>query len=118
MTPMTLNEWLDTFDFGYEWTDEPGEDGDTGYRLIDYQGANLGNIEGERFDDPLNMVVRIADGIYWPDYVEADLEDNGYDGDYSLEDEYQFTLDHPEIYGDNGYELIYYAIHPEQLIVE
>lgn len=116
---MTLSDWLGYFDFGYDWTDEPNEDGEVGYEFIDYQGAYLGDISEERYYDPLDMVSRIADGSsYWIDYIEQDLQDEyEYEGDESLEDEYQFAL---EVLGEDDLEtqIIYYALHPEELIVE
>ena len=119
MKPMSVAEWLELFDFGYEWTDEPNSEGETGYAFVDYQGVYLGDIGDERYEDPRDMIGRIADGsIYWPDYIENDLEEEyGYDGDYTLEDEYRFCLD---TFGEDNYttQILYYAIHPEELIVE
>ena len=118
MQHMTLNDWLEFFDFGYEYTNEPNSEGDVGYSFIDFQNVYLGDIDDERYDDPLGMVDRIVDSIYWDDYIVEDLEYHGYVGNYTLEDMYQFTLDHPEIYGNNGLYVLYYAMHPERLVID
>ncbi len=113
----TVSDWLEVFDFGYEWTDEPNSEGEIGYAFVDFQGVYLGDISDERYEDPRDMIGRIADGsIYWMDYIDNDLEDEyGYSGDNSLEDEYKFAKEHNlEFQAD----LIYYALHPEELIVD
>ena len=119
MDKMSVGEWLEIFDFGYEWTDEPNSEGETGYAFVDFQHVYLGNIADERYDDPRDMIDRIADGsIYWMDYIDADLEDEyGYEGDCSLQDEYQFVLNK---FGEDHYytKLLYYALHPEELTVD
>lgn len=119
MNKMSVAEWLETFDFGYEWTDEPNSEGEVGYAFVDFQHVYLGDIADERYEDPRDMIERIADGsIYWMDYIDADLEDEyGYSGNGSLEDEYQFCL---ERFGEDAWytQLIYYALHPEELSLE
>lgn len=113
----TVSDWLEWFDFGYEWSDEPNSEGETGWAFIDYQHVYLGDIADERYEDPRDMIERIADGsIYWMDYIDDDLENEyGYSGDGSLEDEYKFAQER----GLGGVsKLIYYAIHPEELIVD
>ena len=119
MKSMTLSDWLAFFDFGYEWTDEPNSEGEIGYAFVDFQDVYLGDIDDERYDDPIDMVGRIADGsIYWADYIEEYLENEyEYSGDNSLEDEYRFAL---QQFGEDDYytKIIYYAIHPEELSLE
>lgn len=117
--PWTVSDWLGWFDFGYEWSDEPNSEGETGWAFVDYQGVYLGEISDERYDDPRDMIGRIADGsVYWIDYIDQDLKDEyGYSGDTSLEDEYEFAKNNPEI-SDVMTQLIYYAIHPDELIVD
>lgn len=115
----TVSDWLGWFDFGYEWSDEPNSEGETGWAFVDYQNVYLGDIADERYDDPRDMIGRIADGSsYWIDYIDQDLEDEyGYSGDNSLEDEYEFAKSNPEIH-ESITQLIYYALHPEELIVD
>lgn len=115
----TVSDWLGWFDFGYEWSDEPNSEGETGWAFVDYQSAYLGSIGDERYDDPRDMIGRIApSSIYWMDYIDQDLEDEyGYSGDNSLEDEYEFAKNNPEV-GDAVVKLIYYALHPEELVVD
>lgn len=113
----TVSDWLGWFDFGYEWSDEPNSEGKIGWAFIDYQNAYLGDIADERYDDPRDMVDRIAKGSsYWIDYIDQDLDDTyGYEGDYTLEDEFNFA----QANDIEGFiELTYYAIHPEELIVD
>ena len=54
-----------------------------GYGLVDLQGANLGNIEGDRFDNAESLFDRIE--IYLDDYIVRSLEerfDTDLYGDY------------------------------------
>lgn len=115
----TISDWLGWFDFGYEWSDEPNSEGEIGWAFVDYQGAYLGDIADERYDDPRDMIGRIADeSVYWLDYIDQDLEDEfGYTGNESLQDEYEFAKSNPEI-DESMVKLIYYAIHPEELVVD
>ena len=72
---MRLRTFLEYFDFDYRY------EGDE-IALIDQTGANLGNIESERFpkDDLLSIVDRLD--IYYKDYIFDDLaEKYGVDTD-------------------------------------
>ena len=110
----TVSDWLGW----YEWSDEPNSEGETGWAYVDYQGAYLGDISDERYDDPRDMINRIADSVYWSDYIDEDIEDTyGYSGDSSLEDEYEFVKNNPEI-DDSISKLIYYALNPKELTVD
>lgn len=116
----TISDWLGWFDFGYEWSDEPNSEGETGWAFVDYQGVYLGEISDERYDDPRDMIGRIAPGsVYWIDYIDQDLEDEyGYEGPDDLESEYNWAKENLQDENPWMVKLIYYAIHPEELIVD
>lgn len=104
---MKLEEFLNFFDFSYEKYED-------GYGLIDLQGADLGNIEGERFNATWEVVERFNGSIYEPDYITNDLEEEfGYDGDYSREDMYRFAKEH-----NVGYADILYAMMCPKTVIE
>lgn len=71
---MTLTEFLHYFDFDYDIYEE---DGETLIGLIDLQGANLGDIEQERYDLNEHGVNSIIDrlDIYYRDYIFDDLRE-------------------------------------------
>lgn len=70
-------DWLDLTEFKLvkhdddfdEFTNEYGR-----FSLIDLQGANLGNIEGDRFDTAEQIIERMS-GCYLDDYILFDLEE-------------------------------------------
>jgi hypothetical protein len=116
----SVSDWLDWFDFGYEWSDEPNSEGEIGWAFVDYQGVYLGDIADERYDDPRDMIGRIADGsIYWMDYIDHDLEDEyGYTGPEDLKSEYDWAKENLQEISPALVQLIYYALHPEELTVD
>jgi hypothetical protein len=116
----TISDWLGWFDFGYEWSDEPNSEGETGWAFVDYQGVYLGDIADERYDDPRDMIDRISEGSsYWIDYIDFDLQDEyGYDGPDSLPDEYEWAEANLKEENPIMVKLIYYALHPEELTVD
>lgn len=64
---MSLSSFLENFDFKYE------HNKDNKIELIDTQGANLGDIESEKFDGVLGVLDRLD--IYYHDYIYEDLCD-------------------------------------------
>lgn len=98
---MTFSELIAEFDF--DFVKHPD-----GYGLIDLQGANLANIEDERFENPLDMVGRLVNGVYGDDYLFSDgaLEDAGCEN----VEEY---IAGPG--NDENNEFLYYALHPDKL---
>ena len=136
ITSMTLTEFLNEFDFGvHKMRDESGE---IIYKLEDFQKANLGNIEDEKFYDIECILDRLD--IYYEDYLLDDIEfqldelaqiigdksieTKWYDlGDYK--DMYDYLHDIQETYcqDDNssvdftyvlGY--LYYIVNPDKLV--
>lgn len=88
---MTLSAFLDFFDFEYDKDDN-------GYYVIDKQGANLGDIESQRFETPADVVERFRGSIYEDDYILDDLEEEfSYDGE---EDILQFVKSHNVSYAN------------------
>ena len=80
---MKLTDFLNEFDFDYVVYD-------SGYLgFIDLQGANLGDIESDRYTNDRNGVIGMVDrlDIYYRDYIfeemADDLDDNGVDVDYT-----------------------------------
>lgn len=65
-----VEEVLDLMEF--ELLVSKNEDGDLILKLHDLQGANLGDIESEEFDD-LNQVMDRLSGAYCTDYIEEPL---------------------------------------------
>ena len=103
---MTLSEFTDFFDFSCS------KDKD-GYYLIDNQGADLGKICSERFNEPWEVVERFNGSIYEPDYITDDLEDEyGYTGDYSREDLYNFAKENAISYAN----ILYVMMDPKSII--
>ena len=68
---MTLREFAEAFDFGllvgYE------DSGEKFYQLEDFQGANLGGIESEKFLDAAHIADRLD--TYYYDYIVSDLQE-------------------------------------------
>lgn len=96
---MTLREFLNFFDFDYKT--KVNEDNELVYMFIDLHGDNLGGICFEEYYKPSLLVERIACSIYWSEFIERDLEEEfGYNGNYSLEDEYVFCKEHKIPYID------------------
>ncbi len=96
---MTLRELLGFYDFDYMRHPD-------GYGLVDCTGANLGNIEAERFEDPIDMVGRIFDGPYGNDYL---LEPD--EGDEEMQEMIRLHGDDKDWEGG----FLYYSLHPEEL---
>lgn len=102
---MTLREFTEFFDFDYEL--ENGK-----YKLIDLLKVNFGNIEDEIFDTAADVIQCFVDSIYYPDYIERDLEEEyGYNGDYTLEDEYNFFKENSISYVD----ILEMMMYPENI---
>lgn len=95
MGQMTLTEFVDYFDFDY-WLYDNGKELLIG--LIDNQGANLGDIEQDRFLNNKEGVLDIINRLetYYEDYIfndlEIELEENGIDtSNMSWKDMYNAT---------------------------
>ena len=56
-------ELIEEFDFEIKTVEKNGE---TLYKLVDLQGANLGDIESEEFNDLDEIIYRLEG--YWDDY--------------------------------------------------
>ncbi len=67
---MKLTEFLSIFEFSYDITE------DNKIRLIDWQGANLGEIEEERFEINDNTITNIIERMstYIDDYIIIEFE--------------------------------------------
>lgn len=136
ITPMTLKEFLNEFDFSvYKTKDDSGR---TIYKLEDLQKANLGNIEDEEFYNVDEVVDRL--NIYYNDYLLDDVEFQLDElaqtvGDESIEskwydlrsykDMYDYLQDLQETYCqsdtssvDFTYKLdyLYYMANPDKLV--
>ena len=97
---MTIHEFLNFFDFALEKYDNQ-------YGVIDCQGANLGDIESERFDTIAEVVERFCESIYIPDYIIDDVEKQADKTFDSYEDMYQWCKENGDDYhGDILYALI------------
>ena len=75
---MTLREFLNYFDFDYEVYNDKPYDYPNGYiSLIDLQGANLGNIESEKYSNDKQGVNSIIDRLdtYYQDYIFTGIEE-------------------------------------------
>lgn len=70
----TFRSFLDVIEFELVFY------GEEGWGLIDLQGANLGDIEGERFQTGAEIIDRLD--VYIRDYYLEDLESEA--GDYGL----------------------------------
>ena len=100
---MNINAFLGFFDFKLEKYKD-------GYGVVDLQGANLGNIEEQRFDTLSEIVYRFFDSIYIPDYIDEDLREDGYDGDDDCyETQYEWCVKNNHYLKD----IIYVFLHPE-----
>ena len=126
--PMNATEFFSYFDFGiYKAISKEGE---VVYKLDDWQGANLGNIENDELD--LIGAVDRLDPMYYDDYIinglndylyHMHLENNQYDKAYECTHHNRsykellnalFELDDEELYGDTIF--LYYIINPDKLI--
>lgn len=88
---MNINDFLGFFDFKLEKYED-------GYGVVDLQGANLGDIESQRFDHLSDIVERFYDSIYISDYIDEPLREDGYDGDddyYTTQYEWCVKNNHP-----------------------
>lgn len=100
---MSFEEYINFFDFGFKLYSD-------GYGFIDFTGANLGNIESERYDNPINMINRLVDSIYFKDYVEPDED--------TLKEVYEVESVESwyDVWGeDSGNPMLYYGLHPDKL---
>ena len=136
ITPMTLTEFLNEFDFGvHKMRDKSGK---IVYKLEDFQKANLGNIEDEKFYDVGDITDRLD--IYYRDYLldsvefqldelaqtigDESIETKWYDlGDYK--DMYDYLHDIQETYCQDDtssvnfthvLSYLYYIVNPDKLI--
>lgn len=114
---MKLTEFLSIFEFSYEITE------DNKIRLIDWQGANLGEIEEERFEINDDTVTNIIErmGIYIDDYIIIEFEDALYDlgidyCDMTLEEMIQKCKE------NNVEDVSYYAaeilLEPSKIVID
>ena len=108
---MTLREFLRYFDFDYEIV--KNEDGEKVIKLIDLQGANLGDIETEEFYSSLEVVDRL--NIYYHDYIyEAICSEYDYKGEENYNELLKFAKQNNDVCVD----IIYYIVKRDKLIVE
>lgn len=63
------------FEIVYDYLDNEDYEPDYYFRLIDTQGANLGGIESELFDDLVDVLDRLE--IYHEDYFRYDEDEYG-----------------------------------------
>lgn len=68
----TFNEFLELIEFSLVKHKNEFEEGDYIWSLIDLQGANLGDIQSDRFKDAVGIVDRLE--IYINDYFIDDIE--------------------------------------------
>lgn len=101
---MKIDEFLDFFDFRLKRYENK-------YGVIDKQGVNLGDIEAERFDSLSQIVDRFSESIYIYDYIDRDLEEEGYDGNGTYESQYNWCMKNNHPYKD----IIYVFLHPETI---
>lgn len=123
--PLGATEFFGNFDFGIYKTKD--SEGDECYKLKDWQGANLGNIEDDELD-LIGAVDRLE--IYYNDYIiepldfylKEHLDNEKYKGvHYMLYcDSYEnilkelIELNDEKLYGDMLY--LYYICNPDKLI--
>ena len=105
---MTVTEFLNEFDFDYEVVQSEEFDGPC-WKLTDLQYANLGNIEEEEFFDIVSIVDRLE--TYYDDYI---LEVGATSDDYNVLLE-EVIKEDPN---DWRIPIIYYILHPNELIVD
>ncbi len=117
MGQMTLTEFVDYFDFDYCLYDSGKE---LLIGLIDNQGANLGDIEQDRFLNNKEGVLDIIDRLetYYEDYIfndlEIELEENGIDtSNMSWKDMYNATKKL-----DCGSEIMDYIFGNKEVILD
>lgn len=118
---MTLRELLKEIDFDYEV--ENGE-----IRLIDEQGAYLGDIGEERWIAEQASVPTIIDRmeIYWNDYVYDAIVEEPLNSDCKELEDYEDNGDYEELllyceaHNIKSYltEILYYIVHPDEVIFE
>lgn len=106
MPKMTVSDFLDNFDFGYEV--DLDESGNPCWKLIDWQGAYLGSIDEDEFNTVGSILDRLD--IYYYDY----LFDGEWIGDYEAEFN-EIVKDNPR---DWRIPYLYYILHPSELIVD
>ena len=105
---MTVTEFLNGFDFDYEVG--YSEEFETPcWKLIDLQGANLGDIDDDEFFGIDGIVDRLE--IYYDDYLLYENESS---------DDYNELLDEMVKADPSAWQIpyIYYVIHPDELIVD
>lgn len=118
---MTLQEMLEYIDF-YAVAD--GSD----IRLVDSQGANLGDIEDERWDlhkDSVPLIISRME-MYWNDYVYAGLVDPVVNksgkplDDYKDNGSYEELLVYCDEHGIQGeiVEVLRCIVHPETVSLD
>ena len=104
---MTVTEFLNEFDFDYEVEQSKEFDGSC-YKLVDLQGAYLGDIGDDEFFDIETMVDRLD--IYYDDYLM--LGEWVADWNDALKD---ISENDPR---DWRIPYIYYILHADKLIVD
>jgi hypothetical protein len=114
---------LSIIDFDYQITEE------NQIELIDKQGANLGDIEQERWDITDDVCMQIIDRLdmYFTDYIydyiidECFEHEDPFDGDWKLM--WLWLLDTerekiPNSISKFEMSMVYYILNPEDLIIE
>ena len=105
---MTIKEFLNFFEFDLE---KYG----TTYGVVDLQGANLGDIEDERYDTVQEIVERFNGSVYIPDYITDHIEEDADKEFDSYEEMYQWCNDHGDTYFK---DVLYALIHPDSVTIE
>lgn len=111
---MKLEDFLFELDFGYKINDD-----DT-LSLVDFQGANLGNIESDKFDinEKLSMLVVDRVTIYIQDYfadgyaetLRKKLNEDADQYDYC--NLLELMKKHQEVF-ENGIDIMEHIVNPE-----
>lgn len=100
---MKIDDFLAFFDFALAKYED-------GYGVVDLQGADLGDIESERFDTLAGIIYRFFDSVYIPDYIDNPLREDGYEGeDDYYENQYEWCLANNHPFKD----IIYVFLHPD-----
>lgn len=116
---VALRNMLNYIDFEMEIVDGKDEfEGEKVIRLIDKQGANLGNVHDDQFPIDSDFIPMILDRLepYWNDYIiEGLAKDVGLPTDASYENIYNANVK----FGDperEEMEYLYALIHPEKVV--
>lgn len=114
---VALRDMLNYIDFEMEIVDGKDEfEGEKVIRLIDKQGANLGNVHDDQFPIDSDFIPMILDRLepYWNDYIiEGLAKDVGLPTDASYEDIYNANVKSGDPEREEM-EYLYALIHPEK----